>query len=91
MAEKAVTVLRVTDGSLDVGGRLYPSLSDAPDARPARKIAVPHALQMTEAFRLVDQDGNEHIGESGDWVVEAVPGDVYVVRAARFSQIYELI
>jgi hypothetical protein len=83
-------VLRADAGSVDIDGSSVSSLSNAPGARQARKTTVSPALQMKEAFVLVTSEGKEHPGEAGDWILEATPGDVYIVKASVFEKLYEL-
>jgi hypothetical protein len=83
--------LKVTGTSVEVDGQTYSDFSRLPGVRRAEKRAVAPAVQLTEPLVLVQADGAEKRGEPGDWVLQAVPGDVYIVPERVFRETYRIV
>lgn len=80
-----ITIKRDERGNHTVSGKLF-----SPNVRQYRKTAPAHAIQMGEAFSVETLEGTM-AGQSGDWLMVGVNGEMYPCDNEIFLKTYELI
>ena len=58
---------------------------------PYRKIAIAHAKQMDEDFRVNSMEGDYAQGKAGDYLMMGIDGELYICDEDIFKKTYEEI
>lgn len=52
------------------------------------KPTVVTAIQLKGPTQVDRPDGGMHVGKSGDWLVEGLDGDTFIVSGGLFERLY---
>lgn len=79
------------DGRIIIGSRKVSSLGEDPDAVRALKKPIPIFARRIDSVFEVETTEGVMTGQSGDWLMQGVSGELYICPNGIFRKSYDIV
>jgi len=86
-----VLIRKSDDGRIIIGSRKVSSLGEDPDAVRALKKPIPIFARRIDSVFEVETTEGVMTGQSGDWLMQGVSGELYICPNGIFRKSYDIV